>query len=74
LGLPDRVDCDGAVRRKGGVGVGVDAVGEGGGGGGCQVGQVDGEFVWDGGVGDEDAVGADGFEEREFVQPDCFVI
>ena len=74
LGLPDRVDFDGAVRREGGLGVGVDAVGEGGGGDGCQVGQVDGEFVWYGGVGDEDAVGADGFEEGEFVQPDCLVI
>lgn len=35
LGLPDRVDCDGAVRREGRVRVGVDAVGEGRDGGGC---------------------------------------
>lgn len=38
------------------------------------MGQVDGEFVWDGGVGDEDAVGADRFEEGKFVEADCFVV
>jgi hypothetical protein len=38
------------------------------------VGLVFGDFVWGGGVGHDVAVGADGFEEGEFVQPDCFVI
>lgn len=49
------------------------AVGEGRGGGG-EVGEVDGELVWGGGVGDEDTVGADGFEEGEFVEADGFVV
>jgi hypothetical protein len=66
LGLPDRGDGDRALGGEGRVRVGVHAVGEGGGGGG-EVGEVDGEFVWVGGVADEDAVGADGFEDGEFV-------
>lgn len=77
LGLPDGQEADGAVAGcEGGVGVGVQAVGEGrgGGGGGGEVGHVEGEFVRGRGVGDEGAVGADGFEEGEIVETDCCVL
>jgi hypothetical protein len=74
LGFPDRMDRDGAVGGEGGVRVGVDAVGEGRGCGGCEVGDVDGEFVGLAGVGYEDAVGADGLQEGELVESDCFMV
>lgn len=38
------------------------------------MGDVEGEFVGRGGVGDEDAVGTDRFEEGEVVEADGFVV
>jgi hypothetical protein len=49
------------------------AVGEGA-GGGAEVGQVNRELVGGGGVGYEDAIGTNGFEESKFIETDCFMV